>query len=111
VVRSRWSFHRPTGERESHGAIRDAKREAGLLGPEKSFVQYIKISSGRRLTKARGKLPRAGWSSSSIKNIKGGIIKRGDIFRVTGVDEKATCGWVGGQGPGTNLPLKQAKEF
>jgi conjugative relaxase-like TrwC/TraI family protein len=89
-------------------AIRDAKRETGQLGPEKSFVQYHNLQWAAP-DKRRAENYHAGLVVQFHQNVQG--IKRGEIFRVAGVDEKGGVRMVGSKGRETTLPLKQAERF
>lgn len=90
-------------------AIREAKRAAGLLGPENSFVQYHDLKWSEP-DKRRAENYHAGLLVQFHQNVTPGIT-RGDMFRVTGVDENGGVRIVGVKGRETTLPLKEAEDF
>jgi conjugative relaxase-like TrwC/TraI family protein len=89
-------------------AIREVKREAGLLGAEKSFIRYHNLQweeSDRR----RVENYHAGLVVQFHQNVHG--IHRGDVFRIAGFDEKGGVLMTGAKGLEKNLPLSEAKRF
>ncbi|MEA3207138.1 MAG: hypothetical protein QOE70_195 [Chthoniobacter sp.] len=89
-------------------AIREAKREAGKLGPEKDFVRYHNLQ-WENPDKRRVENYEPGLLVQFNQNVHG--ICRGDLFRVIGVDEKGAVQMVGANGRQTTLPLNEAKRF
>lgn len=89
-------------------AIRNAKREAGQLGTARTFVQYHNLQ-WEEADRRRPENFRAGLIVQFHQNVHG--IHRGDIFRVTGFDEKGGVRMVGAKGGEITLPLNEAKRF
>jgi conjugative relaxase-like TrwC/TraI family protein len=89
-------------------AIRQVKREAGLLGAEKPFIQYQNLQ-WEEADRRRVENYHAGLVVQFHQNVHG--IHRGDVFRVTGLDEKGGVLMTGTNGVGKNLPLNEAKRF
>lgn len=89
-------------------AIREAKREAGKLGPEKSFSRFHNLQ-WEDADKRRVENYRAGLVVQFHQNAHG--IQRGDVFRVTGFDDKGGVVMTGAKGRVTTLPLNEAKRF
>jgi conjugative relaxase-like TrwC/TraI family protein len=89
-------------------AIREAKREAGQLGEEKPFTRYHNLQ-WEDADKRRVENYREGLVVQFHQNVHG--IHRGDVFRVTGFDEKGGVVISGAKGRETTLPLNEAKRF
>jgi hypothetical protein len=89
-------------------AIREAKREAGLLGPEKSFVQYHNLQ-WEEPDRRRSENYQAGLIVQFHQNVHG--IQRGALFRVTGQDDKGGVRAVDAAGHEISLPIKEASRF
>lgn len=89
-------------------AIRQAKREAGQLGEEKSFTRYHNLQ-WEDADKRRVENYRAGLVVQFHQNAHG--FHRGDVFRVSGFDEKGGVMMTGAKGRETSLPLNEAKRF
>ncbi len=89
-------------------AIREAKREAGLLGPEKPFVQFHNLQ-WEEADRRRAENYREGLVVQFHQNVHG--ILRGELFRVTGRDENGAVRAVSDAGHKTVLPLKDAARF
>lgn len=89
-------------------AIREAKREAGKLGLEKSFVRYHNLQ-WENPDKRRVENYEPGLVVQFNQNVHG--IRRGDLFRVTGVDGNGAVLMTGANGKQTTLPLDEAKRF
>lgn len=89
-------------------AIREATREVGKLGPETTFERFHNLQ-WEDADKRRVENYRAGLVIQFHQNVHG--IHRGDLFRVTGFDEKGGVRMVGPKGRETLLPLNEAKRF
>ncbi|MDB6111615.1 MAG: traI 3 [Pedosphaera sp.] len=89
-------------------AIRDAKREAGLLGTEKSFLQYHNLN-WEEADRRRGENYREGLVVQFHQNAPS--ILRGSILRVTGRDEAGGVKLADESGREVSLPLKEAARF
>jgi conjugative relaxase-like TrwC/TraI family protein len=89
-------------------AIREAKREAGKLGPERPFIQYHNLQ-WEDPDKRRAENYHAGLIVQFNQNARG--IQRGDLFRITGVDGKGGVLMEGTRGRKASLPLNEAKRF
>jgi conjugative relaxase-like TrwC/TraI family protein len=89
-------------------AIRDAKKDAGLLGPERSFVQYHNLH-WEEADRRRGENYREGLVVHFHQNVTG--ILRGELFRITGRSEKGEVRAVNDLGREIALPLKDAARF
>ncbi len=89
-------------------AIREAKRGAGLLGPEKPFVQFHNLQ-WEEADKRRVENYGEGLVVQFHQNAHG--IRRGELFRVTGRDEKGEVKAVNAAGREVSLPLKDADRF
>ena len=88
-------------------AIRDAKREAGLLGAEKSFIRYQDLR-WEEPDRRRAENYREGMVVQFNQNLRG--ISRGELFRVAGRDEKGDVQIENWRGK-LVLPLKDAQRF
>lgn len=89
-------------------AIREAKREAGLLGSEKTFVQFHNLQ-WEEADRRRAENYREGLVVQFHQNVHG--IRRGDILRVTGRDEGGGITASNALGVTVSLPLKDADRF
>ncbi len=89
-------------------AIRDAKREAGLVGPEKRFVQFYNLQ-WEEADRRRPENYRDGLLVQFHQNVHG--IRRGELFRVTGRNEEGEVRAVSNLGREVFLPLKEADRF
>ena len=89
-------------------AIREVKRDAGLLGAEKSFIQYHNLQ-WEEADRRRVENYHAGLVVQFHQNVHG--IHRGDVFRISGLDEKGGVLMTGANGLEKNLPLNEAKRF
>jgi conjugative relaxase-like TrwC/TraI family protein len=89
-------------------AIREAKLATGQLGPEKTFLRYHNLQ-WEDPDKRRVENYHAGLVVQFHQNVHG--ILRGDVFRVTGFDEKGGVRMVGAKGREIALPLNEAKRF
>ena len=88
-------------------AIRDAKREARQLGPEKSFIRYQDLR-WEEPDRRRAENYSEGMVVQFHQNVKG--IKRGELFRVAGRDEKGEV-LIENASRKLALPLKEAGRF
>ena len=89
-------------------AIREAKREAGLLGPERTFVQFHNLR-WEEADRGRSENYRDGLVVQFHQNVHG--IRRGELFHVTGRDEAGGVRAVDDDGREVSLPLKDAARF
>lgn len=89
-------------------AIREAKREAGRLGPEKSFTRFHNLQ-WEEPDRRRAENYRAGLVVQFHQNVHG--IQRGAVFRVTGHDEKGGVRATSLAGREIELPLGSAARF
>ena len=88
-------------------AIREAKREAGQLGPEKSFIRYQDLR-WEEPDRRRAENYREGLLVQFNQNLHG--IRRGELFRVAGRDEKGDV-LIENEHRKLSLPLKEAARF
>lgn len=89
-------------------AIREARRDAGQLGPERLVLQYASL----QWEEAERALPenyRVGLAVQFHQNAKG--IKRGEIFKVTGWNEDGSVMLQNRAGEASKLPLHAAGKF
>jgi conjugative relaxase-like TrwC/TraI family protein len=89
-------------------AIREAKREAGLVGPERPFVQFHNLQ-WEEADRRRAENYREGLVVQFHQNVHG--ILRGEPFRITGRNEKGEVRAVSDAGRDIVLPLKDAARF
>ena len=89
-------------------AIRDAKREAGKLGPERGFVQFHNLQ-WEEPDRRRAENYRDGLMIQFNQNAAG--IRRGALFRVAGLDGKGGVRVLDATGRETSLPLEHASRF
>lgn len=89
-------------------AIRAARREAGLLGPEKLFVQYHDLK-WEEPDRRRAENYREGLVIQFHQNAKG--IRRGSLFKVVGRTEDGAIRMRSEAGNELDLPLKSAAAF
>ena len=88
-------------------AIREAKREVRQLGPEKSFIRYQDLR-WEEPDRRRAENYREGLVVQFHQNALG--IKRGELFRVAGRDEKGEV-LIENASRKLTLPLKEAGRF
>jgi conjugative relaxase-like TrwC/TraI family protein len=89
-------------------AIREAKRQAGRLGPEKTFTRYHNLQ-WEEPDRRRAENYRAGLVVQFHQNVHS--IQRGAVFRVMGQDEKGAIRAVSPSGREIELPLGAASQF
>jgi conjugative relaxase-like TrwC/TraI family protein len=89
-------------------AIRDAKREAGKLGPDKSFTRLQNLQ-WEEPDKRRVENYHAGLVVQFHQNVHG--IQRGDVFRIVGLDKSGGVKALNGKGKEMPLPLDAANRF
>jgi conjugative relaxase-like TrwC/TraI family protein len=89
-------------------AIRDAKREAGKLGPERSFVRYQNLQ-WEAPDRRRVENYREGLVIQFHQNASG--IRRGALFRVMGQDDRGGLRVLDATGREMTLPLEQASRL
>jgi conjugative relaxase-like TrwC/TraI family protein len=89
-------------------AIRDAKREAGKLGPERSVVQYHNLQ-WEEPDRRRAENYRDGLMVQFNQNAAG--IRRGALFRVAGLDGNGGVRVLDATGRESSLPLEHASRF
>ena len=89
-------------------AIRDAKREAGKLGPERSVIQYHNLQ-WEAPDRRRAENYREGLVIQFHQNASG--IRRGALFRVLGRDEGGGLRVLDATGRKIPLSLKHASRF
>lgn len=89
-------------------AIRDAKREAGQLGPERAFVQYHDLR-WEEADRRRPENYREGMVVQFHQNSQG--IQRGALLRVVGHDESGAVLVSAQGGRRLALPLESASRF
>ena len=89
-------------------SIREAKHEAGLLGPERSFVQLHNLQ-WEEADRRRAENYREGHVVQFHQNVHG--IRRGEILRVSGRAEDGGVLALNAVGAEVSLPLKDAGRF
>jgi conjugative relaxase-like TrwC/TraI family protein len=89
-------------------AIREAKREAGHFGVEKTFIQYHDLR-WEEADRRRPENYREGLVVQFHQNVHG--IKRGALFQVTRRDDSGAVMMIGEGGREVALPLGSAERF
>lgn len=88
-------------------AIREAKREAGQLGPDKSFIRYQDLR-WEEPDRRRAENYHEGLVVQFNQNLHG--IRRGELFRVAGRDQKGGV-LIENEHRKLSLPLEDASRF
>lgn len=93
---------------QATAAIREAKREAGWLGPERQFIQFHNLQ-WEETDRRRPENYAPGQVVQFHQNATG--ICRGEIFRITGQHDLGAVSMVSESGKATALPLNEAAKF